>query len=230
MSTDATGVDRSGIRSAAGGIVAELELDHERLPFRPTLRRASDVVVEPEYRRRLDTGATVLFVSARGGSIDGFENALDADPTVDEPVLADRFPDRCVYRTRLTEAAITVGGWIAANGGRVLDATGTATGWLVQLRLPDRDALVALNRQCRERELSVHVTHLRTASEDGPAILGLTAKQQELLAVAYQEGYFDVPRGISQDELADRLGVSKSAISQRLRRAIGELCAASLSP
>jgi len=74
----------------------------------------------------------------------------------------------------------------------------------------------------------VAVDHLRLSDDDDDGVVALTEKQQELLAVAHEEGYFDVPRGISQDELADRLGVSKSAVSQRLRRAIGELCASKL--
>lgn len=229
MSTDATGVEQSPVQAqAAEGIVAELELDHERLPLRPTLRRVPDVSVAPEYRARLDSDETVLFVSVTGDGMDAFEAALGDDPTVDDPVLADRFPDRRVYRVRLTDAAVTIGSVVAGVGGRIVERTGTTTGWVVQLRLPDRDALVTLNDRYRRRGLSVRVTHLRTAAEDGAALLGLTAKQQELLTVAYEEGYFAVPRGISQDELAERLGVSKSAISQRLRRAIAELCAASL--
>lgn len=221
---------RSGIPSEAeGGIVAQLRLDHPDLFLRSTLRRASDITVEPEYWTTVEPGRTLVFVTAYGSDFDDFEAALETDPTVAEPVLVDRYPDRRVYRVAVTDCARTFTAETAAVGGRVLELSSARNGWLVQLRFPDRERLVSFNEYCRERDISVTVDHLRVSDDEGDGVVALTDKQQELLAVAHEEGYFDVPRGISQDELADRLDVSKSAVSQRLRRAIGELCAATLS-
>jgi predicted DNA binding protein len=44
----------------------------------------------------------------------------------------------------------------------------------------------------------------------------LTPRQSELLRRAVCEGYFDVPRRISLTELAERLNLSKSTLSERL--------------
>nr|WP_049923656.1 helix-turn-helix domain-containing protein [Halopiger djelfimassiliensis] len=221
---------RTTLRSQAdGGIVAQLRLDHSDLVLRPTLRRALDVTVEPEYRTTLETGRTLLFVTAYGSEFDGFESALEMDPTIEDPVLVDRYPDRRVYRVALTDRARTMTAMTADAGGRLLEMTSSRDGWLLQLRFPSRDALVEFNERCRDRGMSVAVEHLRVSDDEDDGVVALTEKQQELLAVAHEEGYFDVPRGISQDELADRLGVSKSAISQRLRRAIAELCESSLA-
>lgn len=229
MSTEPVGLEQSVLRSQAdGGIVAEVRLDHADLVLQPTLRRAPDVTVEPEYRTIVGSGRRLLFCSVYGNAFDEFESGLAADSTVTDPVLVDRYPDRRVYRVELTDRTITVTGTIAEIGGRILERSSTRDGWLVQIRFPDRDALVSLNEFCQDRDISFQVNHLRTSDDGEDGLVGLTPKQQELLTVAYQEGYFDVPRGISQNELADRLDVSKSAISQRLRRAIAELCATSL--
>ena len=218
-----------GIRSQAdGGIVTQLRLDHSSLFLRPTLRRAPEVTVEPEYWTTLDTGRTLVFCSVYGSSFDSFETALEMDPTIDDPILVDRYPDRRVYRVALTDRAVSFIAETATTGGRLLDLSSSRDGWLVQLQFPNRDDLVSFNDYCRGRDISVTVDHLRLSDDDDDGVVALTEKQQELLAVAHEEGYFDVPRGISQDELADRLGVSKSAVSQRLRRAIGELCASTL--
>ncbi len=56
----------------------------------------------------------------------------------------------------------------------------------------------------------------------------LTDNQREILLLAYEAGYFDVPRDITQDDLAERLDVTDSAVSQQLRRAISMLIAATL--
>lgn len=44
----------------------------------------------------------------------------------------------------------------------------------------------------------------------------ITAKQREAVELAVELGYYDRPRRATLDDLADRLGVSKSAVSQRL--------------
>jgi predicted DNA binding protein len=47
----------------------------------------------------------------------------------------------------------------------------------------------------------------------------LTPAQEEAVEAALRMGYFTVPRGATASEVADRIGVSKSAFLERLRRA-----------
>jgi len=230
MSTDAVGSTRDAVRSKAGnGIVSELRLQHPELLASPTLRRARDLTVDLEYRTTLEDGSTLAYLSVRGDTFSEFESALEVDGTVAEPLLVERYADRRVYRVTLTDRAVTCSPKVAELGGRVLECSSRHGEWVLSLRLPDRDALVAFNDYCGQRNVTVQVNHLRVASEEGGAVVGLTEKQQQLLTVAYQEGYFEVPRGISQRELADRLDVSKSAISQQLRRAVAALCTGTLA-
>lgn len=223
--------DRTGVRSEAdGGIVTQLRLDHSALFLRQTLRRASNVTVEPEYWTTIETGQTLVFVTAYGsdGDFEDFESGLETDPTVLDPVCVDRYPDRQIYRVAVADRTLSIVSKTVEFGGRLLECCSTRDGWRLQVRFPDRDALVDFNDYCREQNVSIAVEHLRVSDDGNDGVVVLTEKQEELLTVAHEEGYFDVPRGISQDELADRLGVSKSAISQRLRRAIGALCASSV--
>lgn len=221
-------VERTTPTLEGPGIVAELHLTHDRLLLQPTLRSFDELTIVPEYRAHRD-GRVYQFVSIARKDDQSLAAALDRDPTIRNPVLVDCGADHDVYRVELTEETITLSGMIADQGGRIREAKGTKTAWIFQLRFPSRDALVEFNDECKANDVSVQVTHLRSAECGDEPLLGLTEKQQELLTVAYEEGYFEVPRGISQDELAARLDVSKSAISQRLRRAMTELCATSLS-
>lgn len=217
---------------ADGGVVAQLRLDHPELFLRSTLRRVPELTVEPEYWTTVER-RTLVFLSVRGGAFDEFETALAEDPTVADPVLLDRYPDRRVYRVERTAEAVTFTDRLAAVDAHVHELSscrnGDGYGWQVQLRFPSRDDLVAFNADCDERDISVAVDHLRVSDDGDDGVVALTEKQQDLLTTAYEEGYFDVPRGISQDELAERLDISKSAVSQRLRRAVGELCGSTLS-
>ena len=46
----------------------------------------------------------------------------------------------------------------------------------------------------------------------------LTEKQNEILTLALKYGYFNIPRGLSLSDLAEKVGVSPSALSEMLRR------------
>ncbi|UTF55343.1 helix-turn-helix domain-containing protein [Natronosalvus rutilus] len=229
MSTNPLDADSVPLRSQAdGGIVAELELDHDALILRPTLRRLSSGRVDLEYSSKLEDGSTVIFFVAEAAPFDELESALARDTTVSNPTLVERYPRKRVYRATVTDRAVRFTSQVVEAGGRVLDLSSGQTGWVLRTRFPDRDCLLAFNQSCRRRGISFHVNHLRLAKANETTAIGLTEKQEELLSVAYEEGYFDVPRGISQDELAETLGISKSAVSQRLRRAVTELCESSL--
>jgi hypothetical protein len=47
----------------------------------------------------------------------------------------------------------------------------------------------------------------------------LTAKQQEALIAAYKYGYYDIPRRITSEELAKKLGLVNSTVVEHLRKA-----------
>jgi predicted DNA binding protein len=51
------------------------------------------------------------------------------------------------------------------------------------------------------------------------ACRGLTATERETLEAAIERGYFESPREDTLGDLAEAFGVSKTAVSQNLRRA-----------
>jgi len=59
--------------------------------------------------------------------------------------------------------------------------------------------------------------------------MSLTASQRKTVAEAYSSGYFDVPRKTDSKKLARSLGISKSTLSEHLRKAEKHLLAQILS-
>lgn len=51
----------------------------------------------------------------------------------------------------------------------------------------------------------------------------LTAKQEKVLRLAYELGYFDFPRRVSLKEIAEKAGSNISTVSEILRRAVKNL-------
>lgn len=90
--------------------------------------------------------------------------------------------------------------------------------------VPDEDAVLGLTDSVDE-VLDVRIVNgdttvgRPTQSTVWVDIDALTPKQWEALQLAFEEGYYDQPRSVDLETLADELSISKSAVSQRLRSA-----------
>lgn len=103
---------------------------------------------------------------------------------------------------------------LAASECFLTDATALEGGGLVWHILgPQREAVEQLVASLQDRGLQVEVASIRDAKTTGM----LTERQEEVIGLAYQLGYFDFPKRISLTELADRMGVAKSTLSEILR-------------
>ncbi|MFC6941835.1 helix-turn-helix domain-containing protein [Salinirubellus sp. GCM10025818] len=71
--------------------------------------------------------------------------------------------------------------------------------------------------------VGVSVERISRLGDDGDDAVArrwdLTPPQEEAVETAYQMGYFSVPREVTASEVAEAIGVSKSAFLERLRRA-----------
>ena len=53
----------------------------------------------------------------------------------------------------------------------------------------------------------------------------LTQRQEQIIRIAYEQGYFDFPKKIGVRQIAQRTGISSSLVSETLRRATKKLIA-----
>lgn len=209
-------------------ITVEFETDNPIL--RATREAVPDmsITIENEQSTGPDDNGTIhLLFWASGGDYEAFERALADDPTVTDPkVLADTGHSR-LYRVVFTDEGMAQTAhpvWVDLDG-TLLHAESIDDGWFVRMRFPDRTAIIAFQSWFDEHDIPFIVTGVYEADEIPETGLGpnLTDIQRETLIVAYEAGYFSVPREHSLVELADDLGVSDSATSQRLRRGLAKL-------
>lgn len=110
---------------------------------------------------------------------------------------------------------------------KALEVTGDAAQLVVALphssdirefveRLTERWNGISLTAQRNDPEIAGLRTN-RPLQED------LTDRQMEVLEVAFASGYFDWPRRITGEELADRLGISPPTLHQHLRMGLSEI-------
>lgn len=83
------------------------------------------------------------------------------------------------------------------------------------LAFTGREALTQLMDRLKTERVDVKILRLSSVAD----VETLTARQRNIVEIALEEGYFDYPRRISLRQLARRVGVSASTVSEVLRRA-----------
>jgi predicted DNA binding protein len=108
---------------------------------------------------------------------------------------------------------------LAAAEVAVLYAERSGSEWCFELLFPSYGAVSSFYRSCTDDGIDVSPRTVHDPDDANDAgNYGLTPGQRETLLVALEAGYFDVPRETDLRALGERLGVSDSAVSQRLRR------------
>jgi hypothetical protein len=85
-----------------------------------------------------------------------------------------------------------------------------------------KDLMDALEAMCFHYRV-VSLTDAKFSSTS--PISRLTQKQQNAIALAFRLGYFDTPRKVSVEQLAEKLGLASSTLAVHLRRAERRLLA-----
>lgn len=180
--------------------------------------------VELEYQTITGADTIHLFFKVVSDDFATFEETVAGDPTVAEETLILEADEFRVYRMRLVATEHLVLPKAAELGARILHARGGGGGWIAKLQVPDTTVLQEFRDICERKDVRVTTRRIyRTDGHDGGGEFGLTPAQRETLRTAHEAGYFEEPRDVSLEEIADRLEVSSSAASGRLRRALDAL-------
>lgn len=153
---------------------------------------------------------------------DGFLDTVERYSTVNSVTEMDVFEDRTLFRLDWDASQDHLFRCILTHEGEILSATGTSEGWNFEMRFPDREALNQYQSCCENAHISTDIIRIYhpTSPEAGPWY-GMSDPQREALTLAIRMGYYDIPRGCTTKKLADELGISDQAVTERLRRAIG---------
>lgn len=155
--------------------------------------------------------------------------AIEDTPVARGVEVVDEVGDETLLRVEWGPDVDGLVGSALAVDAAVMEAIGTGDEWSFQLRFSDYDDLSAFYRRCVEHDVSLRLEQVHNPVEpDGTTRYGLTPEQRETLVAAMEAGYFSVPRETTLVELAEELGVSDSAVSQRLRRGLTGLVSATL--
>jgi len=217
-------------------IITDVRFAHERGALAETLEALPETELtvvretgtDPEHSRYL-----IRFE----GAPPTVRRVLDRDRTVRdaEQIPGDVRPR--LWGVEFAPEAKLLNPRVTSEGGFVLDARsarpeGGRRGWYERWLLPGREALRDVWEYARAEEFDFEIVNLRQQGgpdPDAPDPGALTDQQREALVAAYENGYFQVPRSVSMDDLASEFGISDSALSQRIRRGTAALIAETIA-
>jgi predicted DNA binding protein len=203
--------------------IAEFTVPAEQFALRETLERRPDLVCEVERVVAHDTTHIIPFIWVSGGELDGLTQILDADPSVNDIELLSETDDERLYRLSWADEARVIGHMVSECEATVHQATAADGQWTLRVLFPDRSAISDVDEFASEYGLSLDLRQLYEVDSAERARFGLTERQQEALVESYEHGYYEVPRDLDASALAETLDISHQALSERLRRATGNL-------
>jgi hypothetical protein len=194
-------------------LLLEIQYNHgDRPPFLVTVHGGSQAVIETALTEAFDVGGWTLIGQAGDTHRYQVQAALSF-----EQQLGDHLDNLAGLEALATADAIierievVPGGW-------------QQTGWFAS-----RDTFGKFS-SFWQQNAGFQLLRLTHDEESEPPGDGLTDRQREALRIAYELGYFDIPRQASLERVAAELGISASSVSERLRRAQTELIEETVAP
>ncbi|WP_435175970.1 bacterio-opsin activator domain-containing protein [Halorussus sp. AFM4] len=196
----------------------EIEVPASALALGETFERAPGATVRLERTVGQSNDRTVPFAWVSDVDFDRLPDLLAADPSVVEARRLGADGDAELFEIEFDAGICRFVEAVFDRDGAVLRATATGGVWTLQLRFADHDDVSEVFDDEFRREFDATITRLHRAT-DAPAVgTGVTDKQRDALETAFEGGYYDVPRNIDLEGVGERLGISRQAVSERLRR------------
>jgi predicted DNA binding protein len=204
------------------GVSVELRLPWGVFPLSEALGEQSGrtVTVEPI----VPTAETPIpYVWVHGAAGTDHEAVFDGDAPIDDVEVIEKNDGSVLYRLSWEPAG---SGFVAAlreTEASVVSARADADEWLCTVRFKNHSRVSEFKRLCDRADVSVSLRSIDHGIEDSVPGGPLTPAQRETLQLAVQKGYFSIPRGTTLSDLAEELGVSDQATSERIRRGVQAL-------
>lgn len=199
--------------------VFEVEVPASALALARTFERAPDVEFRLEQTVGNATDRPMPFAWVTQLDAERAADLLAADPTVVEAERLGGDDDAHLFEIDFGGGVPAFAEAIFEHDGAILRAEAADSTWAIQLRFPDHGDVSEVFDDEFTREYEATVTRLYGSNDAPVARTSVTDKQRQALSAAFEMGYYSVPRTVDLREVGKRLGVSRQAVSERLRRA-----------
>lgn len=204
-------------------VVGEFTISTSSFALEQALSTVPEMTVEGERLVSHSPEEAFPFLWATDGDFERFEEALRADETVTDVDVAQETESEVLYRMEWTDSYCDLVHEMVDHHAAILEATAKADHWNLRLRFAQEEMVSSFQEHFREQGYLFEVNQLYHPTEPRQRAFGLTADQHQALVTAVEEGYFDVPRRASTEDVAEALGISANAVSERIRRGCDSL-------
>jgi len=180
---------------------------------------ASDSVAHIEMERVVPASRRIMpYVWIHGDELDQFEASLRTSEQVVDFAQLDQTSGSALYRIDWEDEAESLIDGIAETDATILEARGKKE-WFFRIRFDSHAEFLKFITFCRQHAISIKLNRLDTVTDRGDRPgFELTDSQRETLFQAVRDGYFEVPRRTTLDEIGNKLGITPQTASENLRR------------
>lgn len=205
------------------GVTVDVRIPTHRFEFGRRFPVRHDGAAKTERVGSVGDGDGSVF--SLSGSLDGVADDGATDPFADVEgcrlEALEMFGDQTLYVMTWSPDVDPFFGLLADHDGVVCRGTGTPNVWTFEMRFPTHDAFAGFQSACADGQSGAEVERVYNPTRRGTgAWYGLTPRQRRTLELAVEGRYYDIPRRCTTIELADELGISDQAVTERLRRGI----------
>lgn len=204
-------------------LIAAFQLEHEAVALEQTFEEVPEMQIEAERIAAHSTEWTMPSLWASYAESTSIREALEADPSVNTIVTETEFGDEVYYQIEWSDSVQDQISTYVDKSGSITKASGTPDGWRLRIRFGDRNQFDMFLKTLSEQEYSYRLLELRQPDEPRVSVAGLTERQREALVAAFHNGYYEIPREISGDEIAAKLDISQQTLSELLRRGTNKI-------
>lgn len=200
-------------------VIAEIQIEGD-FALKELLKELPDVRVQ--FERVVPAGErTVPLVWIHTADPEPAEQTLREHELVSSITQLDTFEDRALYRIEWVEEPDGIFSEIRSQRADLLDAVGINESWEFELRFPSHEALSDFHARCKASGLTLTVNRIyRPSDTESTVRYGLTDRQYDTLLRALEQGYFNIPREVTSEELATSFNISGQSITERIRRGL----------
>lgn len=205
------------------GILLKFSVSATDFELGRILTIVDDAVIEFEAVVPLGESTVPLFW-VHGGAGETVLDALNDHSAVRSATEVESFDDRTLFKLDWDAASDELLTGITDRDGTILSAVRRDGDWIFRVIFCTHKRLGSFSAYCDTAGIPMKVRCVcpPATPDDGPNG-GLSGPQLEALSLAIEHGYYDIPRDCSTQDLADELGISDQAVTERLRRAIVSL-------
>ncbi|MFP9062061.1 helix-turn-helix domain-containing protein [Natrialbaceae archaeon A-chndr2] len=186
--------------------------------------------VEVELERLIPHETLIIpYFWVRGVETKDIETSFEPHTGVKNIQLVDSVEDEYLMRAEWKPEYFGILSALAKANVVVLTGIGVKDGWRFEVRGESQEAIAEFREYCQENDITMEITAVHAMLPIQGEGYELTETQREALVLAYERGYFDTPREVSLEEIADELGITQQSLSSRLRRGHRRLIGATLS-